>query len=99
MTREESGTGTRPGSFEFHDRRRRAKQRLMTAPHVTEEILDDSQHHGKAHQVQFKVSPLVAEVGEKVAKLYGLSLSQFSKALLYQNLAIYEPTDRRRKKK
>ena len=94
-----------PGSTEYHnhvDRRKRAKQRTLTSSHAGSENFEDSdgsRRHGKIHQVQFKVSPLVWETGEKVAGLYGLSLSKFAKAILYQNLAIYESTDKRKKKR
>ena len=90
---------------EYHnheDRRRRAKQRLLTSPHADSKNFEDfdwSRRHGKLHQVQFKVSPLVWETGEKVAALYGLSISKFAKALLYQNLAVFECTDRRKRKR
>jgi hypothetical protein len=71
----------------------------LDASHGSSNNFRDFEPHEKVHAVQFKVSPLVAETGEKVARLYNLSLSQFSKALLYQNLAIYEETDRRRKRR
>lgn len=99
MTEENSDTGTRPESFEFHDRRRRAKQRLLTAPHVSDDSLGISERHGKAHQIQFKVSPFVAKIGEETAVLFNLSLSQYTKCLLYANLGIFESIDRRRKRK
>jgi len=94
-----------PRKSEYHsclhdeDRRRRAKQRLLTAPYVESDNLDYSEKHGKAHQVQFKVSPFVQKAGEEVASVFNLSLSQYTKALLYSNLGIFESTDRRRKRR
>jgi hypothetical protein len=85
--------------YSREDRRKRSKQRLLPSPHVSDDILDESQRHGKVHQVQFKVSPFVAKVGEETAALFNLSLSQYTKCLLYQNLGIFEPIDRRRKNK
>lgn len=100
-----SGKEPRLRNSEYHsclhdeDRRRRAKQRLLTAPHVESNNFDYSEKHGKAHQVQFKVSPFVQKVGEEVAALFNLSLSQYCKALLYSNLGIFESIDRRRKRR
>jgi hypothetical protein len=98
VTVEISDRGTRPRSFEFHDRRRRAKQRLLTSPHVSDDLLDEWERHGKVHQIQFKVSPFVAKIGEETAALFNLSLSQYTKCLLYANLGIFESIDRRRKR-
>lgn len=90
-----------PGSIEYHnrsDKRKRAKERLLTSPYVSDDILEESQRHGKVHQIQFKISPFVAKVGEEVADLFNMSLSQYCKALLYLNLGLVnEPLDRRRK--
>jgi len=92
-----------PETNEYHsheDRRRRAKQRLLTSPYVSDDILGESQRHGKPHQVQFKITPFAEKVGREVAALFGMSLSQYTKALLYLNLGlIFEPVDRRRKRK
>lgn len=94
-----------PSKSEYHsrlhdeDRRRRAKQRLLTAPHVESNNYDPFKPHGKVHQVQFKVSPFVQKIGEEVAALFNLSLSQYCKALLYSNLGIFESTDKRRKRR
>lgn len=91
-----------PSNNEYHcheDRRRRAKQQLLPSPYVASNNYDPFQPHEKVHQVQFKVSPFVAKVGEEVATLFNLSLSQYTKALLYSNLGIFEPTDRRRKRR
>jgi hypothetical protein len=80
------------------DRRKRAKERLLTSPHVSDDILGESQRHGKAHQVQFKISPFAQKVGEEIAALFNLSLSQYCKALLYLNLGLVgERLDRRRR--
>jgi hypothetical protein len=103
LTTEENGDKEgRSGNNDYHfheDHRKRSTQHVLNASHESSNNLGDFEPHGKIHAVQFKVSPLVAETGEKVARLYNLSLSQFTKALLYQNLAIYEATDRRRKKR
>lgn len=102
MSEENSDKTSRLRPIEYHDhkdRRRRAKQRLLTAPHIESKNFDPFEKHGKPHQIQFKVSPFVQKTGEEVAALFNLSLSQYCKALLYSNLGIFEPTDRRRKKR
>jgi hypothetical protein len=90
------------GNIEYHnheDRRRRAKQRLLTSPYVEPENLWVPKAH-RIHQVQFKITPFAHKVGEEVAALFGMSLSQYCKALLYLNLGlVFEPVDRRRKRK
>ena len=89
-----------PANIEYRDRRKRAKEWLLTSPYVNDHILTESERHGKSWQIQFKVSPFAAKVGEEVAALYNLSLSQFCKALLYDHLGlISEPLDRRRRRK
>lgn len=101
MTKSSNKAST-PANTEYYshgDRRKRPKERLLDAPHVSDDILDYSERHGKVHAVQFKVSPFVAKVGEEVASVFNLSLSQYAKALLYSNLGIFEPIDRRRKRK
>lgn len=101
MTKSNDKAST-PVNNEFHsheDRRRRAKERLLTASHVESNNYDPFGEREKVHQVQFKVSPFVAKVGEEVAAVFNLSLSQYAKALLYSNLGIFEPIDRRRKRK
>jgi len=96
-----------PGDREYRDhvdRRRRAKQRLLTAPYVEPENLGDLRLPGsmeKDHHpaVQFRISPFARRCGEETAALFGLSLSQYSKALLYQALGLTsEAIDRRRKR-
>ena len=99
MTEENGDEAPVPATIEYHDRRRRAKQQILTARYAESNNFDPFKPHGKPRQIQYKVSEFVWETGEKVAALYGLSLSQYSKALLYQNLAIFESTDRRRKKR
>jgi len=90
----------RPQIHVYTDRRKLPTQRLLTAPHIRDDFLGASRHHGKVHQIQFKVTPFAMKVGEEVAALFGMSLSQYTKALLYLNLGlIFEPVDRRRKKK
>jgi hypothetical protein len=103
MTTEDDDKIPLLGDDEYRGReghRRRAKQRLLTAPHASDDILDYSERHGKVHQVQFKITPLAAKVGEQTAALFNLSLSQYSKAVLYHNLGLTsEPLDRRCKPK
>jgi hypothetical protein len=81
------------------DRRKRPMQVILASSHVRSNNFEGPEEHGKVHAVQFKISPLVAREGEKVATLYNLSLSQFSKCLLYEHLGIFEPIDRRRKRR
>jgi len=90
----------RPQIRVYTDRRKLPTQRLLTAPHVDSNNFEDLRRHGKVHQIQFKITPFAHKVGEEVAALFGMSLSQYTKALLYLNLGlIFEPVDRRRKKK
>jgi len=92
-----------PETIEYHnhvDRRRRAKQRLLTAPYIESNNFKLQQAHGKIHQVQFKITPFANKVGREAAALFNMSLSQYCKALLYLNLGlVFEPVDRRRKKR
>jgi hypothetical protein len=92
-----------PDAIEYHNRvdhRKRAEERLLTAPHVDPNNFEELKVHGKVHQVQFKISPFAQKVGSEVSVLFGMSLSQYCKALLYLNLGlISEPIDRRRKRK
>jgi hypothetical protein len=85
------------------DRRRRQKERLLNAPYVESDNLDPFERHGKDHadpHVQFRISPFAEKVGSEVAALFGMSLSQYAKAVLYHDLGlIFEPIDRRRKRK
>ena len=84
------------------DRRRREKEHLLNAPYVESNDFSPFKRHGKDHQgaVQFRLSPFARKVGSEVASLFGMSLSQYTKALLYLNLGlVFEPVDRRRKRK
>ena len=81
------------------DRRRRQKERLLNSPYVEAENFNPFKVHGKDHHVQFRISPFAEKVGSEVAALFNLSLSQYCKALLYHNRGVFEPTDRRRKKR
>jgi len=81
------------------DRRRRQKERLLNSPYVEAENFNPFKVHGKDHHVQFRISPFAEKVGSEVAALFNLNLSQYCKALLYHNLGVFEPTDRRRKKR
>ena len=54
--------------------------------------------HGKDHHIEFRISPRAEAIGVEVAKLFKMSLNQYTKAVLYLNLGlIYEPTDRRKR--
>ncbi len=103
MTTEGNDETPTPRNNEYHfheDRRKRAKQRLLTSPYIEPNNFEDPEKHGKVHQVQFKITPFAARVGEETAALFNLSLSQYCKALLYLNLGlVFEPIDRRRKRK
>jgi hypothetical protein len=91
----------RPIEYHDHeDRRRRAKQRLLTAPYIESNNFRLPQAQGKVHQVQFKITPFAEKVGVEVAALFNMSLSRYTKAVLYHNLGlVFEPVDRRRKKR
>lgn len=85
------------------DRRRRQKERLLNAPFIESNNFDsferDGKHHGDRH-VQYRISPFAEKVGSEVAALFGMSLSQYAKAVLFRDLGlIFEPIDRRRKTK
>ena len=88
------------GYINREDRRRRKKQRLLTAPHSDSNNFSHLSPHGKDHQpkVEFRISPFAKKVGEEAAALFGMSLSQYAKAVLYLNLGlVFEPVDRRKK--
>ena len=104
MTTKKSNEASIPANNECHsheDLRRRAKQRLLTSPYGESENFDPLKPkptYGKVHQVQFKITPFAQKVGEEAAALFGLSLSQYCKAVFYFNLGLVsEPLDRRRK--
>jgi len=105
MSRENRDKTSRlePSEYTNHvDRRCRQKEHLLTAPFIDSNNFDRSKIRGKHHQpaVQFRISPFAVKVGDEVAALFGLSLSQYCKCLLYLNLGlIFEPVDRRRKRK
>jgi hypothetical protein len=92
-----------PGNSEYNthvDRRRREKEHLLNAPYVESNNFSPFKKHGKDHHVQFRISPFALKTGEEVAALFGMSLSQYAKAVLYLNLGlVFEPVDRRRKRK
>ena len=83
------------------DRRRRQKERLLNAPFIDSNNFDPFKHYGKAqHAIQFRVSPFAEKVVSEVAAFFGMSLSQYAKVVLYLNLGlVFEPVDRRRKRK
>jgi len=101
MTTENGDKAPTPGSDEYIirvDRRHRQKERLLNAPYVESNNLRPFERHGKDHHVQFRISPFAEKVGEEVAALFGMSLSQYCKAVLYLNLGlVFEPVDRRRR--
>jgi hypothetical protein len=83
------------------DKRHRQKQRLLTAPYYEPHFPDSLEPHGKHHQpaVQYRISPFAEKVGEEVAALFGMSLSQYAKAVLYRDLGlVFETIDRRKRK-
>jgi hypothetical protein len=99
MSDKNSDKTPRPASSEYIDHRHRQNECLLNSPYVEAENVNPFKVHGKDHHVQFRISPFAEKVGSEVAALFNLSLSQYCKALLHQNLGVFEPTDRRRKKK
>jgi len=101
MTMENGDKAPIPGNSEYItrvDRRRRQKERLLNAPYVESNNFSPFKNHGKDHHVQFRISPFAEKVGTEVAALFGMSLSQYCKAVLYLNLGlVFEPVDRRRR--
>jgi hypothetical protein len=86
-----SGKTPTPGHDEYLnrvDRRRRPVERALTAPFIDSNNFEPSSRHGKVHQVQFKISPFAEKTGSEVAALFGMSLSQYCKAVLYLNLGL-----------
>lgn len=84
------------------DRRRRQKERILNSPFIESNNFSPLKVHGKNHKpaVQFKISPFAEKVASEVAALFSMSLSQYAKAVLYLNLGlIFEPIDRRKKRK
>jgi hypothetical protein len=83
------------------DRRRRQKERLLTAPYVESNNFEHVRVHEKDRHpsVEYRITPFARKVGEEVAALFGMSLSQYAKAVLYHNLGlVFEPVDRRKKR-
>jgi hypothetical protein len=106
MTKENDDKESTPSQDEYInrvDRRRRQKERLLNVPFIESDNLDPFERHGEDHtdrHVQFRISPFAEKVGSEVAALFGMSLSQYAKAVLYLNLGlVFEPIDRRRKRK
>lgn len=106
MTNEDSSEAPTLSQDEYItrvDHRRRQKERLLNAPFIEADNLDAFERHGKDHadrHVQFRISPFAEKVGSEVAALFGMSLSQYAKAVLYRDLGlIFEPIDRRRKRR
>jgi len=98
---EMNGETAHPANEEYTnriDRRRRQKERLLNAPYIESNNFDNVRRHGKAHHVQFRISPFASKVGVEVATLFGMSLSQYAKAVLYRDLGlVFESIDRRKK--
>jgi hypothetical protein len=103
MSDENSDKTSGLNSIEYHDHedhRRHAKQRLLTSPYIADDNFCPFKKHEKPHQVQFKITPFAEKVGSEVAALFNMSLSQYTKTVLYLNLGlVFEPVDRRRKKR
>jgi len=105
VSRENGDKTPVPATIEYHvhiDGRRRQKEYLLNAPFIDSNNFEAPKLHRKYHQlhVQFRISPFARKIGEEVAALFGMSLSQYCKALLYLNLGlVFEPVDRRRKRK
>ena len=101
MTAKNSSKTPIPETNEYSsrvDRRRHAKQRLLGSPYVETENFDPFKAHEKDHHVQFRISPFAEKIGVETAVLFGLSLSQYCKAIFYLNIGLVsEPLDRRRK--
>ena len=101
MTAENGDKAPISGKSEYKtrvDRRRRQKERLLNAPYIKSNNFSPFKNHGKDRHVQFRISPFAEKVGEEVAALFGMSLSQYCKAVLYLNLGlVFEPIDRRRR--
>lgn len=92
-------SGTETNEYSSHgDRRHRQKERLLNAPYAESNNFNPFKPHGKDHHVQFRVSPFAEKVGSEVAALFGMTLSQYAKAVLYLDLGlVFEPIDRRKK--
>jgi len=92
-----------PGNNEYinhEDKRTRRKEHFLRTMHGDFNKIEVSEIHGKDHHIEFRISPKAEAVGRQVAKLFNMSLNQYAKAIFYLNLGlIYEPTDRRKKKK
>jgi len=94
-----------PETIEYNihmNKRRRQKERLLNAPYVESNNLRVSKLHYRDHAgyIQFRVSPFAAKVIKEVASLFGMSASQYAKAVLYRDVGlIFESVDRRRKRK
>jgi hypothetical protein len=96
LTRKEAVSGNN----EYMSRGNGEKQCLLNAPFHEAQNFDSPEAHGKTHHIQFRISPFAQKIGEEVAALFGMSLSQYAKAVLYLNLGlVFEPLDRRRKQK
>ena len=80
------------------DRRRSQTQRVLDSPFIESNNFSTLKVHGKDHHIQYRISPFAEKVGSEVAALFGMSLSQYAKAVLYHNLGlVFEPIDRRKK--
>jgi hypothetical protein len=98
MTSKNKDKAPRLDSNEYIDHRRRQKEHLLNAPFIESNNFKPFKVHGKNHHIQFRISPFALKVGSEVAGLFGMSLSQYTKAVLYRDLGlVFEPIDRRRR--
>jgi len=101
---DENDSGTPPPeTFEYinrRDKRHRRKEHLLRTMQGDFNKIEVPEIHEGDHHIEFRISPKGEATGRQVAKLFNMSLNQYAKAVLYLNLGlIYEPTDRRRKRK
>jgi hypothetical protein len=101
MSGQNSGPSPTQTSNEYTnriDRRRRGVERLLNAPFIESNNLGSPREHGG--YIQFRVSPFGARVIAEVAALFGMASSQYCKAVVYRDVGlVFEPVDRRKKRK
>jgi hypothetical protein len=80
------------------DRRRRQIEHLLDAPFIHSNNFSPFKTHGEDPKIQFRISPFAEKVGSEVAALFGMTLPQYAKAVLYHNFGlVFESVDRRKK--
>jgi len=103
MTAKNSDKTSTPETVEYinhEDKRHRRKEHFLRTMHGDFNKIEVPEIHEGDHHIEFRISPKAEAVGCQVAKLFNMSLNQYAKATLYLALGlIYEPTDRRRKRK